>query len=321
MTMNDDLLVKHLLGEASPDESAAVENWIAASPGNAATFRDFRTIWDRSRKLAVESDLSVDEAWSRFQRLAAAENRPTKTIPVKPKTRFRIAAGIALLICCSAAFWMINRSQNRMIALHSTDAPITDTLPDGSIVTLNKGASLEYPTHFNGDERQVTLDGEAFFEVAPDKMHPFLIAANETKVRVVGTSFNVNTATDRTEVIVATGIVEVSRATEAVRLQPHEAATVYQGRAGIEKRNTDDLLYNYYRTREFVCNGTPLSRLAEILAKAYDVDIRIPDPELGSLPLNVTFRDESLPQVLEVISATLNIRAEQSGRTVTFRSR
>lgn len=321
MTMNDDLLVKHLLGEASPDESAAVEKWIAASPGNAATFRDFKTIWDRSRTLAINSDISVDEAWTRFQGLAAAQSQSSKTITFRPKNRIRIAASVALLICLSAAFWMISRSQNAMIALHSTDSPVTDTLPDGSIVTLNRGASLKYPAHFSGDERNVALDGEAFFEVAADKRHPFIIAANETKVRVVGTSFNVNTAAARTEVIVATGVVEVSRNADAVRLQPREAATVYQGRAGIEKRQTDDLLYNYYRTREFVCNGTPLSRLAEILAKAYDVDIRIPDPQVGSLPLNVTFQDESLPQVLEVISATLNIRAEQSGRTVTFRTR
>lgn len=324
MTMNDDLLVKHLLGEASPDEQRAVEAWIAESPENRRTYADFRTIWDQSRLLAVHSDLSVDKAWSRFQQLAAQTETappPPQTAALRPRHRIRIAAAVALLACSGAAFWLVDRSRNEMLAVHSSDTPITDTLPDGSVVTLNRGATLHYPRRFKGAERRVELEGEAFFEVAADKSHPFIIAANETAVRVVGTSFNVNTATTRTEVIVATGVVEVSRATEAVRLLPNEAATVYQGRAGIIKRQTDDLLYNYYRTHEFVCSGTPLSRLSEVLEKAYDVEISIPDPKLQNMLLTATFRDESLPQVLDVIAATLNIRAEHNGRQVVFRSR
>jgi transmembrane sensor len=319
MTMNDDLLVKHLLGEASPEESAAVETWIAASSGNARTFRDFKTIWDQSRHLAIASDISVDAAWDRFQELRAADAQPQRAIPFRLNARVRIAAAIALLITCGIAFWLTNQNTNRMLAVHSAGAPLADTLPDGSIVTLNKGATLHYPEHFEGGERNVTLDGEAFFEVAPDKSHPFIIAANDTRVRVVGTSFNVATGTERTEVIVATGVVEVSRAAEAVRLQPREAATVYQGRAGIVKRQTDDLLYNYYRTHEFVCVGTPLSRLVEVLQQAYDVEISIPDPALRNMQLTATFKDESLRQVLDVITATLGIHFEQSGKQVTLK--
>jgi ferric-dicitrate binding protein FerR (iron transport regulator) len=243
-----------------------------------------------------------------------------RTISFAPKLALRLAAGLALLIAGSLVFFFLNKKPE-MLVLRSGASPVTRTLPDGSVVTLNKVSELRYPEKFSGDTRSVALNGEAFFEVAPDKTHPFTISANETSVRVVGTSFNVKSSAAATEVIVATGIVEVSRKQEAIRLLPNEATTVYKGRVGFEKRKTDDELYNYYRTQEFVCNNTPLSRLAEILGEAYNVRIEIPEPALRDLPMTVTFRNESLPDVLRVIGETLNIQAVQQGDRVIFKSR
>ena len=317
--MSDDLLVKYLLNEATEQEAASVRSWIDEQPQHARYYQDFKTIWEESRKLAAKSEVDVDAAWGRFQERVVASKK-SRSISFAPGIALRLAAGLALLIAGSAVFFFLNRKPE-MIVLRSTTGPLTDTLPDGSIVTLNKESELRYPGAFSGSTRSVALNGEAFFEVAPDKEHPFVITANEASVRVVGTSFNVKSNEAATEVIVATGIVEVSRKEEAVRLMPNEATTVYKGRAGFEKRKTNDELYNYYRTEEFVCNNTPLSRLAEILGEAYNVQIEIQDPALRNLPLTVTFRNESLPEVLRVISETLNIQAVQQGGRVIFKSR
>jgi len=317
--MSDDLLVKYLLREATEQEAASVEAWINEQPQHARYYQDFKTIWEESRKLAAKSKVDVDAAWGRFQgRVAASKKGRNMAIPTR--TALGIAAGLALLIAGSMALFLTGR-EAEMIAIRSGATPLTDTLPDGSVVTLNRSSELRYPQFFSGDTRAVTLNGEAFFEVAPDKAHPFIITANEASVRVVGTSFNVKSDTAATEVIVATGIVEVRRKDEALRLQPNEATTVYKGKAGFEKRRTDDALYNYYRTQEFVCNNTPLSRLTEILGEAYNVRFEIPEPALRELPLTVTFRNESLPEVLRVISETLNIQAVQQGDRVILKSR
>lgn len=317
--MNDDLLVKYLLNEATGQEAASVRSWIDEQPQHARYYQDFKTIWEESRKLAAKSDVDVDAAWRRFQTRLDTEKKG-RIVLFAPKTAWRMAAGLALLVAGSLIVFILNRKPE-LIVLRSAESTVTDTLPDGSIVTLNKESELRYPSKFKGQERAVALNGEAFFEVTPDKTHPFIISANEANVRVVGTSFNVKSSATVTEVIVATGVVEVSRKEKAVRLLPNEATTIYKGRAGFEKRKTDDELYNYYHTKEFVCNNTPLSRLAEKLAEAYNVQIEIPDATLRNTPLTVTFRNESLPDVLRVISETLNIQAIQDGSRIILKSR
>lgn len=317
--MNDELLVKYLLNEATEEEAASVRSWIGAKPENARYYRDFKTIWEESRKLAAKSDVDVDAAWTRFQSLVAADKK-SRRIVFQPKQLFRAAAGLALLITGSLLFFYLNR-QPQMIVRNSGKATLTDTLPDGSIVTLNKNSELRYPGKFRGETRAVVLNGEAFFEVTPDKSHPFIITANEASVKVVGTSFNVKSSPSTTEVIVATGVVEVSRREKAVRLLPNEATTVYKGKADFNKRKTDDELYNYYHTKEFVCNNTPLARMAEVLSEAYNVRIEIPEPALRNVPMTVTFQNESLPEVLRVICETLNIQAVQQSDRIIFKSR
>lgn len=317
--MNDELLVKYLLQEATKEEAESVRSWIGERVENARYFRDFKTIWEESRKLAAVSDVDVDAAWSRFQSRVAQEKKG-KTISFLPRQVMRIAAGLLLLITGGLAVLYLNRSPE-LIVLNSGSAPLTDTLPDGSIVTLNKHSELRYPDRFRGETRAVTLNGEAFFEVAPDKSHPFIISANEASVRVVGTSFNVKSSPSATEVIVATGVVEVSRKEQALRLLPNEATIVIQGKTEFSKRKTDDELYNYYHTKEFVCNNTPLARMAEVLSEAYNVRIEIPDPALRSIPMTVTFQNESLPEVLRVICETLNIQAVQQNDRIIFKSR
>jgi ferric-dicitrate binding protein FerR (iron transport regulator) len=316
--MNDDLLVKYLLGETTDEEAAQVQAWTAEQPANARYYADFTLIWEESRKLARASKVNTDDAWARFQDRIAAEGKP-KRIPLG-KTAMGIAAGVAILIAGSMLYFLLNRS-SEILVVRSGDAIQVLKLSDGTVVTLNRKSVFRYPEQFKGGQRDVSLEGEAFFEVAPDKARPFTITANEAQVSVVGTSFNVKSRDTATEVIVATGIVEVSRQQEAIRLLPNEAATVYQGRAGILKRKTDDQLYSYYRTHEFVCINTPLHRLADILSEAYNVRIEIPDPALRNLQLTVTFKDESLTEVLRVIEETLNIHATQTGDRIVFAPR
>ena len=85
------------------------------------------------------------------------------------------------------------------------------------------------------------------------------------------------------------------------------------------KQQVTDELYNYYRTKEFVCNNTPLWRLADVLGEAYGVHIIITDERLRSLPLTTVFKNESLDNILLVISETFNIKVEREGNTIYFK--
>ncbi|RYE20288.1 MAG: DUF4974 domain-containing protein, partial [Sphingobacteriales bacterium] len=196
---------------------------------------------------------------------------------------------------------------------------ITGALPDGSFVTLNKHSHIEFSENRNGKTRDVKLTGEAFFNVAPDKSKPFIISVNDVKVQVVGTSFNVKSDVKKTEVIVETGIVKVAKNSNDVTLKPNEKATVYSNAAKPVKELNDDVLYNYYRTKEFVCNATPLWRLADVLNEAYGVNINIPDQRLRQMAITTTFRNEPIENILAVIGETFNIKVERKGNYIVLR--
>jgi transmembrane sensor len=315
--ISDDLLVKYLLGEATAEERLQVDQWVAADSANEKQFQQFMLIWHESKKLEKQSTVDADAAWQRFKQ--RVEHKPAKTIalPGRNMNWMRVAAMLILMIGGSiTGYYYLN---SRMITLNAEGAILAQTLPDGTTVTLNKNASISYPRSFSGDTREVTLDGEAFFNVMPDKSHPFIIHANEADVRVVGTSFNVKSNATQTEVIVETGIVQVSKQAKKVTLNPKEKATVKKSLAEPVKEDNTDELYNYYRTKEFVCNGTPLYRLVDVLNEAYDAHIVIANEDIRDLPLTTTFHNASLDDILEVISGTFNIKVEKQGDQIILK--
>lgn len=316
--INDDLLVKHLLGEATAEEQAEVKAWVEKSDSNRKYYNDFKLIWDNSKKLAAASTIDENAAWGRFQQRIATEKPATKTIPLGRRINWMRVAAILVLMVGGVwmARYMVWGTNTQLVAGNMV---LTETLPDGTTVTLNKGAVLEYNSRMSGSTRNVTLEGEAFFDVTPDKNKPFIITADDAKIKVVGTSFNVKTTDEKTEVIVETGIVEVSKKKNSVTLNPNEKATVLQSSAVPVKEAVDDVLYNYYRTKELVCNNTPLWRLVDVLNDAYNVNIEIADARLKDMEITTTFKNQDLDGVLEVISRTLNVRVEKNGKNIVLR--
>jgi ferric-dicitrate binding protein FerR (iron transport regulator) len=193
---------------------------------------------------------------------------------------------------------------------------LKDTLPDGSLVTLNKESVISYPSTFKREIRQVVLKGEAFFNVTPDKEKPFVILANGTRITVVGTSFNVKNIHGNVEVVVETGIVTVTKGIRTVQLKPNEKVTVNATDSVLTEEKVTDKLYKYYRTKEFVCDETPLWKLVAVINEAYHAQIIIGNPALRNMTLTTTFHNESLAQVLDVISITFNIKVVKEGNTI-----
>ena len=312
----EDLLVKYLLKEASENEIQQVEQWIAESEANKKHFEQLQHILDASEHLIATSSVKEEEAWDRLQqRIHNAESKKAKVFSWK-KVALRIAAGLFLLITAGIIYTTWN---HQLQTLASNDKILTDTLSDGTIVTLNKNSTLSYPRKFSGETRSVTLKGEAFFDVAADKQHPFIIDANQSKIKVVGTSFNVNTSPTKTEVIVTTGVVEVSKNDDRVVLHPNEKALVTNDKGTVLKQLNNDQLYNYYYSKEFVCNGTPLYKLVDVLSQAYGKEIVIANQNLTNLPLTATFRNESLDDVLTVVSETFNIAVTKENGQIILR--
>lgn len=230
----------------------------------------------------------------------------------------RVAAIFLILIAGGWLYYTYNFKPAEFLSVYSNGNVITDTLSEGTIVTLNKQSSIRYRRLFAGDSRPVELMGEAFFKVAPDKNKPFIVHAEGATIEVIGTSFNVRSTGDATEVIVETGMVEITKGRHILRVRAHEKAVIGKDDLPPVKGDIQDELYNYYRTNVFECDGTPLWRMVEKLNEVYHAHIVIGNGRLRDLPLTTTFRigDESLDEILDVITRTLKITLSRNGEEI-----
>lgn len=308
--------MKYLLGEASAGEQGQVMQWLKADEANRVYFDQLKKVWDTSRQIAAVTKVDENKAWERFQQRIHGNNKKQAPVRTTRFGRMRIAAAVVILIGLATAVYFITRQPAKEMIVQAQQTVLNDTLPDGSVVTVNKGSSVSYPSKFKGNKRPVTLKGEAFFTVTPDKKKPFVISVNDVEITVVGTSFNVRSINGNTEVVVETGIVRVTKAGKTVELKANEKLLATVKDTAMAKEEVSDKLYNYYRTKEFVCDDTPLWKLVDKINEAYGSHIVIGRKELNNLKLNTTFNNESLEQVLNVISLTFNISVTREGDTI-----
>lgn len=320
--MNDELLASYLLNEGNDETRQFVEQWIIENPANRRYFEHFRIIWEASSRLVLPCAVNEEQAWQKFRQRtygANAEKAIVKNIRSSFKA-FKIAA--AVIVCAgiiAMSYFILNNANVSPVTIAATNAPASNTLPDGSAVTLNKNSSISYKGKFKGAKRSVELKGEAFFNVKPDKNKPFVIEVNDVTVTVVGTTFNIKSENGNTEVIVETGSVVVEKNNISVTLNPGEKIIIGQTGSTLAPEKTKDKLYNYYITKEFVCDDTPLWKLVEILNEAYESNIVIANPGIRNLPLTTTFHNEPLDNILTVISETFNITVERQDEKIILK--
>ena len=328
-----DLITKYFYGEATTEDIIELEAWVKAEPLNADLFSQYQKTWKAVENSRMENSKEVDQEWNKlFYRISPPETR-TKSFKTKNfdiqnsvfniqysnslRWFLRIAA-IFLLLAIPAFFlyhYLTPPVETHLIAGNE----ITErTLPDGTVVTLNSGAILTYPSRFEGSFRTVTLQGEAWFEVSPDKSKPFVIAVENVRIRVVGTSFFVNTKTldNNKEIILATGMVRVyyeNKPEKMAILSPGDKAELNTDGYSIIKSTNEDQNYLAWKTKHIVFNNTPLNEVVALLTKVYHTSIRLSDERLSDCRITTTFDKQSLESVLNVLKATLDLQIRNTG--------
>src|SRR5690606_6563015 len=312
--MDDILLTKYLLNETNESESASVRSWLAAHPDNERKFVQLRRIWEASKAFGSRLEMDEEQAWDRFvQRRNAIEPARTRRLGAN---WFRYAAAVILLPLVMWGIYGLWDAPYGAPALmvYETDAyPHTDTLTDGSIVTLNSYATLHYAQE-KRKQRVATLEeGEVFFNVKQDPARPFVVHSGQVKVTVLGTSFHVRRSGDETEVIVESGQVKVTGPKQDLKLSVGDRLLINTATQRMETGKVNDRLYQYYVDNRFVMDNTPLWRIVEVLNQAYRSDIQIANPAIRDLRLTTTFRRGELEDILQVIGETLRIEVQQEG--------
>lgn len=323
--LSEDILIKYLLREAGAAEIKEVEAWVAAGTANAKKLEGIKIILESSSRLAQTSPLNEAEAWERFkQKRATGNTAQAKVIPIKTNTRWlRIAAAILFLTGGSwLAYHLYNNRSNSAawVSVSTQNTVRADTLPDGSVVHINKHSTLSYAGNFKS-HRAIKLSGEAFFEVKHDETIPFSVQVNDIRIRDIGTTFNVNGNKQITEVIVESGIVSISNNRNSVKVKAREMVRFKNGDRSFKVERSNDRLYDYYRSNSIKAMNTPLWRLVEVLNEAYSANIEIGNAALRSTPITVTINtNDRLPTILDLLkSTTPEIHIEQKGNTIVLR--
>lgn len=312
--ITDDLLVKCLLNEATAAEQDQVLQWRKATLANEAYYQGFHTLLEQSRNLPRKPDGDTELAWQRLRKRIRKTEKKKRAFPwLRMVAMLLILAGIGLI-----SYQLITRDKVQKMLVQAGNEPVTDTLPDRSVVSLNKHSLITYTSEFDEDHRTVYLVGEAFFEVQPDTVRPFIVRVNDIEVKVTGTAFNIRSRAGTTEVIVSSGHVQVTKAQKTVSLAAKEKVTVKAADTALVKKPEKEQLYHWYHSGTFPCDNTPLWKLVTALNEAYDARIVIGRKSLSNQPLSGTYQG-SLDEILDVVSKTLDITITRTADAIVLK--
>ena len=222
----------------------------------------------------------------------------------------------ALASCAALAIFLLGGLLSRKLAsperIHNYTAQgavCHFELPDGSEVDLNKGADLQYCEKKSEKERQVTLTGEAFFNVRHDSAHPFIVRMGDARIRVLGTKFNVRCGM-KDNLIVATlseGKIEFRHKNNVIDIAPNEQL-VYDITSGETNKSMVDVgRFSSWTEGLFRYKSITLGELAEELSVNYGRKVLI-DPSLKDVVMSGAFRrDQSLEDILRILQSCLDV--------------
>ena len=327
-----ELLNKYLKGICTAEEKRMVEDWYFELDKEADNTADQVPVFDKItlfQKLKQQSQL--------FE--LPVESSPSKVrwLSRRAAVVLAIAAMLILVIGFSVFVFQQDLKPSSKIASgaehtvfsNNSAGVLAKTLPDGSSVWLKPGASLVYDRKNEQSNREVTFTGEAFFEVAKDVAHPFIISADEMKIKVIGTSFNVTALPNsRTfKVSVVTGKVQVtaqgkSGKSESVYLLPKQQASFNLASQKIVQTALTEtqLKKRYWKPFSLKFNEeATVAQVARELEKAFQVRIEFSNPDIANCYLKVDFDNQQLPEITSYLEKLLDVNCEMvDGSTLSI---
>lgn len=317
----NELIARHLAGETTPEEQQKLTSWINEDPENGRHYDQLRKAFELAEKhfsspVRATLDIDVGREWDHFRETVGLG---TKTHRLSSSHLWlKIAASLLLVLVASGILFYY--TAYRDVVYQTTAKTETISLPDGSIVTLNRNSSLSYARDFNDESRVVELDGEAFFQVESNPDKAFVINTDRTRIQVLGTSFNVNAydTMQSVEVIVQTGRVSFREkdGTQKVELIAGEKGIYSKENGGLASVPNEDLNFLSWNTRRLVFVERDLRSVIEALEKTYNVNISMTANIPASCLVTVTFENQTLESVLKVLENTLNLKYTISGNNV-----
>jgi ferric-dicitrate binding protein FerR (iron transport regulator) len=312
--MNDiyNILSKHFLNETTKQEKLKIAEF---KKTNKTEYQILKKLWENG---ALEvKDFDSGKAWNTIQeKVKRKNNKLGKVVPLNVRFGQIAAVAVILIIGAFASYYFIHSSKSlesiNTAQIVQTEASVFErgkivTLVDGSEVWLNRGATITYPKQFTGTVRNVELKGEAFFKVAKNRRKPFIIKTANSIIKVIGTSFNVCSVKEKTEVTVATGTVKVTNtATHKNVIIPKGFSAKVSGNI-VEKFETANPNFQAWRTGKFEFKNAEITKVVDELNRYYKRQLYINNAGENNCQFTANFDQTKIEDVVEIIELACDI--------------
>ena len=335
-----EIVANHLTGQATEEENKKLTDWLGESAENREFFERLSKMWQAESRAFPRPDTegALRLVMSRIQGASTAHRLVTNRVPAssfrKPLRQFlaqpsffRAAAVLAIAIGAFAVFTIL-RSNREVETTTITFAGVqTLQLPDGTRITFDIGSTFTYPKSFDGaDAREVSLDGEAFFEVTRNEKLPFTVHANGGTVKVLGTSFAVRSWKSDENIIVA---VKNGRVSFGPEMNNDTSKVVYLTENTMSKlsrrtaiptpaENIDFSKSLSWMKREIYFQNTPVPEVLRQLERWYHVSIQAADSSMLHENITVFIGNKPLSENLDLLAVILGMKVVERADSVRF---
>ncbi|MFN8417088.1 MAG: DUF4974 domain-containing protein [Cytophagaceae bacterium] len=316
----EEWLAAYWHGELTAEQKTQVVQWSKEDPSHAALFKEYEQVWHQSRHQAQEVSFDVSTAWSKVQaHTFDKETHIHRSLAWWQQPFIRAAAAVVAVMTFTWLFSLFLFKRPEYIdVVAGLDSIKVYELPDHSLVTLRDGARIRYSGEYNEEKREIWLDGEAFFEVTKNPEKPFSVMAHRSRTVVKGTSFAVKSIkTDSVDfVTVEEGKVAVmekyAQTVKEQHLTAGMSAIINTGGNVYIVSNTEKSVYQpAWKTLHIGFHNQPLSSVIEDINTMYGVNITLANPALGKCRFTGEFKQNSLEQVIEVLTASMSLEAKK----------
>ncbi|WP_141217551.1 FecR family protein [Siphonobacter sp. BAB-5385] len=307
-----ELLEKYTAGKASPEEREQVEQWYKSFEPD----KDLPESWSAPEREEIKKEL--------YSKITEQVGLPRERSPFDWKRAIAIASGIILVLSLGFYVWKQEATGPQQLVYENPTKELKRlTLPDQSQLCLYPGARVSLAKDFGDDTRSLTLTGIAFFQVQRDERRPFIIHSKGLVTQVLGTSFliDANPASRRVEVSVLTGKVRVKeeQSKNYIVLLPKQKAYYQNGEETKVYETSERDPSKVWERGDFVFVDTPLTAITEALTQRFGVVFEVEDEKIYQCQLSAHFTNQNLPDILEMISKSLNISYELNQNRVIIK--
>lgn len=321
--MKESEIWAYLAGTASADIKEKVEEWMDSEAFDEEVFAKVESLYhvtDQASMLSAREYQALKQ-----QTIAKLGKRRGIGAHLGRITRYA-AAAVVLIV---ATMWFFFPAQfNQFIQQEETVASASFSgkqhiqLPDGSTVLLNENSELSYSGAFGREVREVTLNGEGYFDIKHDRSRPFIVRSNGVKTTVLGTVFNIKAYDGQPEVVVTVtrGKVAVGNNEQVLdEILPDEQLAVNTRTNEVKKTSIQAEQELKWKDEFLVLNNVTMEEAATIIGKRFDVEVIITNPGLRQQQVTGAFLEqEGLRHIVSMVSRTMQATYTVEGDTVTI---